>query len=76
MVTETKIKVFVVGNGDDECVKRGRSVGDVLEERVNAWLSGQSINVQQVVQSTETSPGMASSTYFSVTLTSVYEPTR
>lgn len=73
---ETKIKVFEVGSGDDECVKRSRTVGDVLEERVNAWLEGQSIKVLQVVQSTNTSPGMASSTYSSVTLTIIYETTR
>lgn len=69
----TKFKVFSVGNGDDECVKRGRFVDDVLEERVNAWLSERDIKILHVAQSTDTSPGFASSTSFSITLTIFYE---
>lgn len=69
----TRIKVFEVGNGEDECVKRGMTMGDVLEERVNTWLNGRDIRILQIVQNTDTAPGMASSIAFSVTFTILYE---
>lgn len=58
-----KIKVFEVGIGDEEVKKTDLYCGEVLEQRVNAWLEKQNIKIHGMFQSVSSSQSGIYSTF-------------